>query len=128
MQDDDFSLLRARCASGPFGRSSRTPAKPRKRPPATQAAPAQSSVRNDENPRPMAWSRPVRSSTSAPRTSAVRAQAIVVQESQSAQAQAGLVPFDGSLDLHGMSVRRPGRRYGTPRRGKPPAWKSAACA
>ncbi len=50
-----------------------------------------------------------------------------VQDTQLRRLKGGQIPFEGSLDLHGMTVEKAGKPSGTfsPR---PPAWKSAACA
>jgi len=50
-----------------------------------------------------------------------------VQESQIRKLKTGQIPFEGSLDLHGMSVEKPGKPSG-PSSPKPPGSKSAACA
>lgn len=50
-----------------------------------------------------------------------------LQDSQLRKLKAGQVAFEGSLDLHGMSVEKARKTSGnfSP---KPPAWKCAACA
>ena len=50
-----------------------------------------------------------------------------VQESQMRKLKIGQIPFEGSLDLHGMPWKRPGKPSG-PFSLKPPSSKSAACA
>ena len=50
-----------------------------------------------------------------------------VQDGQMRKLKAGQVPFEGSLDLHGMNVERPARSSGTSS-PKPPAWRCAAPA
>ena len=50
-----------------------------------------------------------------------------VQESQMRKLKLGQIPFEGSLDLHGMTVEKPGKPFG-PFSPKPQNSKSAACA